>query len=34
MKELYCYFISNNIKLKIINIGCGFVTDNDIKQLR
>lgn len=33
MQELYNYFISNNIKLKIINIGGGFVNENDIIQL-
>lgn len=33
MQELYCYFIKNNIPLKIINIGGGFVNDNDIIQL-
>lgn len=33
MQELYCYFISNNIKLKVINIGGGFVNENDIIEL-
>lgn len=33
MQDLYTYFISKNIKLKIINIGGGFMNENDIIEL-
>jgi ornithine decarboxylase len=33
MQELYHYFIKNNIPLKIINIGGGFISDDDIIEL-